>query len=209
MKTITKTNVITVMIDSVILTSYGACYKEVAAGEIIFLEGQHAHFYHQLESGRARWVTIDDDGREFIHDIIDPVESFGEFPLFDGQPYTATAIADKDSVILRLHEASFQRLLKDHPHIQFAMTRLMVQRLRFKFLLAKEIAHHNPESTIISLFNHFKKEKQYLCSSCSQVQLTRQQIADMTGLRVETVIRTIRNLHEKGSLRVDKGKVYC
>ena len=195
------------MIDVAILISYGACYKKVSAGEIIFKEGQHAHFYHQLESGRVKWLTVNDDGSEFIHDIIQPVESFGEFPLFDGEPYTATAVAEKDSVILRLHESFFHQLLKDHPHVQFAITKLMVQRLRFKFLFSNEIAHHNPESTIISLFNHFKKEKQYICNSCSQVQLTRQQIADMTGLRVETVIRTIRNLHDRGALKVNKGKV--
>ena len=195
------------MIDVAILISYGACYKKVSAGEIIFREGQYAHFYHQLESGRVKWLTVNDDGSEFIHDIIEPVESFGEFPLFDGEPYAATAIADKDSVILRLHESSFHQLLKDHPHVQFAITKLMVQRLRFKFLFSNEIAHHNPESTIISLFNHFKKEKQNICNSCSQVQLTRQQIADMTGLRVETVIRTIRNLHDRGALKVNKGKV--
>ncbi|TKK68585.1 Crp/Fnr family transcriptional regulator [Ilyomonas limi] len=197
------------MIDAAILTSYGASYKKVAAGEVIFREGQQAHFYHQLESGRVKWLTINDDGSEFIHDIIEPVESFGEFPLFDGEPYAATAIADKDCVILRLHEASFHQLLKDHPHYGFAFTKLMVQRLRFKFHFSKEIARHNPESTITALLDHFKKEKHYICSCCSKVQLTRQQIADMTGLRVETVIRTIRNLHDKGALKVDRGKVYC
>jgi len=31
----------------------------------------------------------------------------------------------------------------------------------------------------------------------------------MTGLRVETVIRAIRHLHDKGTVRIEKGKVYC
>jgi hypothetical protein len=31
----------------------------------------------------------------------------------------------------------------------------------------------------------------------------------MTGLRVETVIRSIRELHEKGKLKIEKGKVFC
>lgn len=197
------------MIDASILLSYGASYKKVNAGEVIFHEAQEAHFYYQLESGRVKWLSIDDDGREFIHAIIEPGESFGELPLFDGEPYAATAIADKDCVIYRLHEASFHRLLKDHPSIHFGFTKLMAQRLRFKFLLSKEVADHDPENTITSLFNHFKKEKHHICNDCSQVQLTRQQIADMTGLRVETVIRTIRHLHEKGILKVNKGKVYC
>ncbi|WP_081201581.1 hypothetical protein [Niastella yeongjuensis] len=30
----------------------------------------------------------------------------------------------------------------------------------------------------------------------------------MTGLRVETVIRVMRHLHNKGELLIEKGKVY-
>ncbi|MCG7859309.1 hypothetical protein MD537_20195 [Flavihumibacter sediminis] len=30
----------------------------------------------------------------------------------------------------------------------------------------------------------------------------------MTGLRVETVIRTIRTLHERGRLTIQRGKVF-
>lgn len=197
------------MIDSSLLLSYGASYKKVPGGEVIFQEGQSAHFYYQLESGRVKWLNVDDEGREFIQAIIEPGESFGEIPLFDGEPYAATAIADKDCILLRLHETTFHQLLKDHPEIHFALTKLIAQRLRFKFLFSKEIAAHDPETAITSLIHHFKKENLHICNECSKVQLTRQQIADMTGLRVETVIRTIRNLHEKGSLTVCKGKVYC
>jgi len=38
--------------------------------------------------------------------------------------------------------------------------------------------------------------------------LTRQQIADMTALRVETVIRIMRIMHDKEEIRIEKGKVY-
>jgi CRP-like cAMP-binding protein len=42
-----------------------------------------------------------------------------------------------------------------------------------------------------------------------KIELTRQQIADMTGLRVETVIRSIRELERNGHLKIERGKVYC
>jgi len=40
------------------------------------------------------------------------------------------------------------------------------------------------------------------------VEITRQQIADLTGLRVETVIRSIKSLERKGELSIVKRKVY-
>jgi CRP-like cAMP-binding protein len=40
------------------------------------------------------------------------------------------------------------------------------------------------------------------------IPFTRQQIADMTGLRVETVIRTVKKLKEDGKLEIEKHKIY-
>ncbi len=197
------------MINTELLLNRGAAYKRVKSGDIIFLEGTEAHFYFQLESGCIKWLNIDEDGGEFIHDIVTPGECFGEIPLFDKQPYAATAIAETDSVILRLHEPSFQELLKDHPDILLSFTRLIAQRLRYKFLVSKEVASHKPEQTISSLLRHFKKSNLHFCDDCSRLKLTRQQLAGMTGMRVETVIRTMRSMHEKGKLKIEKGRVYC
>jgi len=191
------------------LLAWGATYKKVGADETIFREGVECHFYYQLINGSVRWVNVTDDGREFILYMIEAGESFGELPLFDNTPHVYSAIANKESVILRLHKNSFHQLLKEDPELHFAFSKLMAQRMRFKFLLLKELACSNPEHRIANLFSYFKESKKYICQDCNRVQLTRQQIADMTGLRVETVIRTIKNLQHKGSLVIDKGKVYC
>ncbi|HEY8658161.1 MAG TPA: Crp/Fnr family transcriptional regulator [Hanamia sp.] len=190
------------------LLALGATYKKVVANETIFEEGAECHYYYQLISGSVRWVNISDDGKEFVHDMIEPGECFGEFPLFDDAPYAASAIANNDSEILRLHKISFQQLLKDDPSIHFAFSKLLVERLRFRFLLSKDLAGNKPEEKICSLLTYFKSHKKYFCPKCNLVQLTRQQIADMTGLRVETVIRSIRHLKETGKLQIQKGKVY-
>ncbi|HMX36990.1 MAG TPA: Crp/Fnr family transcriptional regulator [Ferruginibacter sp.] len=197
------------MIDIDLLLAWGAAYKKVSAGEMIFREGGNCSFYYQLVSGKVRWVNINDEGREFIQTIIEPGECFGELPLFDDEAYAASAIADEDSVIIRLHKITFLQLIKENPEIHFAFSKLLTQRLRFKFLVLKELATHNPESSISTLLSYFKEHKKNICTKCNRLKLTRQQIADMTGLRVETVIRTMRNMHSMGLLRIDKGKVYC
>lgn len=197
------------MIPTDTLLAWGATYRKVAAHEIVFREGTDAHFYYQLVSGSIRWINITDDGREFIQTMIDPGESFGELPLFDNHMYAATAIANRESVLLRLCKNTFHQLLKEDPETHFRFSNLMAERLRFKFLLLKELACNDPEHRISTLFSYFKEAKKYICTNCNRVQLTRQQIADMTGLRVETVIRTIKSLQHKGSLVIEKGKVYC
>jgi len=197
------------MINTDLLLAWGASYKKLDAGEIIFKEGAQCQFYFQLVSGIVKWYNIDDDGKEFIQTIIEPGECFGEMPLFDGGPFAATAIAVEPAIIIRLCKTSFLQLLKENPDIHFSFSKLLAKRVRFKFLLLKSMALHAPEARIATLLNHLKSERKNFCPDCNQLNLTRQQIADMTGLRVETVIRAIRNMNIKGRLVIDRGKVFC
>jgi CRP-like cAMP-binding protein len=192
-----------------LLLAWGATYKKVSAGETIFSEGAECRFYHQVVEGAIRWVNINEDGKEFIHSIAEEGESFGLLPLFDNDTYAATAIAEEDSIIIRLHKPVFIKLLEETPELHFAFSRLLAEKIRFKFLLLKTITCEDPYKRISTLLNYFRKTGKHLCPDCKQLKLTRQQIASMTGLRVETVIRTMRHMHDDGSLRIAKGKVYC
>ena len=197
------------MFDINLLIARGAAYKKVNAGESIFKEGQSCFFYHQLVSGKIKWFNIDDYGKECIHSIIEAGESFGELPLFDNEPYAANAYAYEDSIILRLHQSTFINLLKENSDLHFKFSQLLAKRLRFKLSIIKTFASHCPEVMIATLLNNLKTDKKNFCINCDQLKLTRQQVADMTGLRVETVIRTMRNMHDKGDLVIAKGKVFC
>ncbi len=197
------------ILDIDLLLAYGASYKKLQAGEMIFTEGMSCKFYHQLVAGKVKWTNTTEDGKEFIQTIVEPGESFGDLPLFDDEPYAADALAVEDSIILRLHKPVFLDLLRESPEIHFAFSRLMAEKVRFNFLLLKAISCEQPEKCISTLLNYLKQKKKYICPKCNQLKLTRQQIAGMTGLRVETVIRAMRHMHDRGELKIERGKVYC
>lgn len=197
------------MIDIDFLLAHGAVYKKVGAGEIVFMEGSRCNCYYQLVSGSIKWININDDGKEYLQSVVEPGECFGELPLFDNEPYAASAIAEEDSVVIKLHQATFHQVIAEHPDIHMAFSRLLAQRLRFKFFLLRELFYNAPEERISSLINYLKATKHNICQCCGKVKLTRQQIANMTCLRVETVIRTMRHMHDRGEITIKKGKVYC
>jgi CRP/FNR family transcriptional regulator, cyclic AMP receptor protein len=197
------------MIDEDLLLTWGATYKRVSKDELIFQEGTTGYYYHQLVKGRVKWVNIDDQGKEFIQCFIREGESFGELPLLDDGPYVATSIAIEESTIIRLRKEIFLQMLKENPGIHFRFTRLMTERLRLKFIFLKELANPDPKRKITTILSYYKMENEVNCNGRQKIDLTRQQIASMTGLRVETVIRTIRSLHESGKLYIERGKVFC
>lgn len=197
------------MIDLNRLLTKGATYKKVVPNELIFCEGEQCNYYYQLVSGRVKWINIDEMGRECIHSMVEPGESFGEFPLFDNGLYAASAIAEEESILIRLYKPLFLELLKDDNELLFAFTSLLTKRLRFKYSIIKSFGAHAPEVRIKCLIDNLRANNKNFCQDCNQLKLTRQQIADMTGLRVETVIRAMRNMHEKGEIRINRGKVFC
>jgi CRP-like cAMP-binding protein len=195
-------------IDENLLLAWGATYQRVRKGEYIFRESSLCRYFHQLTEGSVRWVNIDEKGRECLQSLIVPGESFGEIPLFDDGPYVASAIANEASVVIRLPKDRFLEMLHTNTSVHAAIDRKMSERLRFKFIMLKTLAHQSPEVRIKQLFDFMKTEQKYICPRYHYITLTRQQIADLSGLRVETVIRAIRRMHDEGQLLVENRKIY-
>lgn len=196
------------MIPVDLLLEKGATQRKADIGEVIFNEGAPAAFYYQLASGRVRWCNILDDGKEVLHKVVEAGESFGEFPLFDGEPYASSAIADTPCVMYRLSVPSFHELLRERPDIHFEFTKSMVQHLRFKFLLTNLLSNQSPETVVTKLIEHFNCHHKFICQDCNRLMLTRQQLANMTGLRVETIIRAIKQMEKEDKVSIVKGKVF-
>src|SRR5690606_35378130 len=192
------------MIDTDLLLEKGATFRHAETGEIIFNEGAHATFYYQLASGKVRWSHFDDNGKEVLHKIVEAGESFGEFPLFDGEPYAASAVADSPCTILRLCVTSFHEILAEYPDIHLAFTKSLVAHLRFKFFLLNTLSKHHPQPVLSELIDYFNRQGKLICKDCNRLMLTRQQLANMAGLRVETVIRAIKQMQQEDKLCIVK-----
>ncbi len=196
------------MIDPNLLLARGASYKKLVPGEMLFAEGESCEYYYQVSRGQVRWVNFNKEGDEYLQNVVEKGESIGELPLFDGGVYAATAIANKAAQVLRLPKDAFHDLLREMPEIHFAFSRLLTERLRFKFFLLKEMANNDSEKIITALLGYLHDKKDHVCNVCNQVMLNRRQIAEMTGLRVETVIRVMRHLNEVGIIQIRNRKAY-
>lgn len=197
------------MIATELLEKYGALKKSFDKTAIVFEEGNLPTHYYQIISGEVKMSNYNDDGREFIQGIFYKEQSFGEPPLFLNQNYPANAIVVEDSEILLLSKNNFMKLLEENPFVSIKIIQNLAQRLYYKSVMAAEMSTQEPEHRVLKLMDHgiayfnFKKEENgYL------INFTRQQIGDLTGLRVETVIRTIKALEKKGVLKIINRKVY-
>ena len=195
------------MITEEILLDYGARILHFNKGDILFNEGDTPANFYQVRTGEIKMNNFNDDGKEFIQGIFPAGGSFGEPPLFIGKPYPANAEALTDAEVYMLPKEKFFTLLKSNPPEHVEMTTVLAQRLYYKAVMASEISSQDAEHRILKLIDYFKELVGLTIADSYLVNLTRQQIADLTGLRVETVIRAIKSLEKKGEVTIVERKI--
>ncbi len=197
------------MINEDLLLEYGAKKISYTRGDQLFREGDTALNYYQVSSGEVKMNNFNLDGKEFIQGIFNEGQSFGEPPLFADVKYPANAEALSECEVIQLHKASFFELLAANPEVHLKVTKTLANRLYYKAIMASEISSQEPEHRILRILDYLKKNVHKMEGKFTyKVDLTRQQIADLTGLRVETVIRATKALEKKGELKIKNRKVY-
>jgi len=190
-----------------ILLTYGASNKKLNKGDIIFEVGEEPRFYFQIVTGRVKVYSLNNQGKELIQGQFIDGESFGEPPLFVEHPYPSTAIACSDVILLKLSKEKFFIVLKENPELCSALLYTFAQRIYNKSITAQILNSHTPELKILGFLEKLKSEAINPLEK-QVVPLTRQQIADSVGLRVETVIRTLIKLEKEQKLKIINHKVY-
>ncbi len=109
-----------------------ACVEPVQfrAGETIFHRGESGNALYLINVGGVKIIT--GKGKGAVQDVLaqlGPGQSFGEMALLTGQPRTATAIATKDSSLLRIRKEHFDELMANLPRLRRAVEELNSQRL--------------------------------------------------------------------------------
>ncbi|AZB27718.1 Crp/Fnr family transcriptional regulator [Chryseobacterium bernardetii] len=187
-------------IDEGLLHSFGAGFRTYKKREIIFKEGDQAQYYFQIAKGKVKLNNYNEDGKEFIHNILGKKQSFGDPLLFLNQSYPMNAICLEPSEIIRLPKSNFIKMLKKHPELSLEMNACFSQQVYYKFIMMQSLSSKKPMLRLTGLLNYLKSYHDGDCTHCFTVELTRQQLANLTGLRVETVIRTLKKMEQEGDI---------
>lgn len=91
-----------------------AVWREYAAGEVIFLEGEASPGLCYVQSGWLKVVKTSTEGREQVLRFLGAGETFNEIAVFANRPNPATAIALEPAGIWILSHDAVTHLLRAH-----------------------------------------------------------------------------------------------
>ncbi|MBE9598400.1 Crp/Fnr family transcriptional regulator [Pedobacter sp. MC2016-24] len=172
-------------------------------GAVIYEPGATPRAVYFIKRGEVRMVTVNDDGKEFIQGIFKAHQYFGEPALLVNKPYLAYTIATQDSEIIPVNRTQFYQLIDEDRDFNMELIKTMSNRLFYKSMMLEELANEQAEHRVRTLISYLFKSLE----KDGVLDVTRQQLADMSGLRVETVIRIVKKLAAQKELRLLRGKI--
>lgn len=191
-----------------LLFSHGAELQNYIPGEYIFEEESTPKYYLQIKSGTVKLNSFLEDGKEFIHGIPFDGHCLAETYLFHDRKYAVNAIAITDCEIIRLEKNKLIKMLQKKPDLFLQIYSYTADRMHYKYVIAAPFSFQDPLAKLHLIMNHIKSHFGFKEKFSYPVPYTRQQLASLTGMRIETVIRAIKKMEKQDMLRIDGTKIF-
>lgn len=115
------------------LSNYVQCYR-IAAGTVVFKEGDAGNYLGVVIEGGIDILKEDGNGALQRIATVKCGKTVGEMSIIDGEPRSATGMAQQQSVLLLLTKDNYARIIKERPALAFnilaKLAKSMSQRLR-------------------------------------------------------------------------------
>ena len=169
--------------------------------ESIFWEGDAPEWFYIVAEGKVKVLKHSSAGKDFIIAFFSPGEMFGEVAVFGDRPYPASAQAVMETRVVGLKREDFLSFLAHQPQVALRIINVLGERLRDAQGRLRDLAGERVEQRLAGI----------LLMLSARIGLTlpftRQNIADMAGTTIETAIRVMSHLRERGIIRSVRGKV--
>ena len=169
-------------------------------GQNIFDEGDPANYFHVLTRGAVKCVKSSLGGKEAVLKVLLPGDLFCcEAAVFDGKPHPGCAQPMGPVTVLKIPKQAYLKLLKTNPAAAIEVIKYLGGRLNEAQETSKTFALERADQRIASLLVKLAERtgRPSVEGIVLTLKINRQDIADMTGLAVETTIRMISKLTRK------------
>lgn len=197
----------TFLLDEGLLSSTKAEFKKYYKGDIVLNEGDCSPYFHYLKEGELSVSNLTEKGKELLQHKVKSGHFFAEPAVLLNEPFPGNVeVSSSKAEIIKFKRECLIDYLIAHPEKLFQFTLSVAQKSLKKSQLLKQIVLFNPEDRIVQQLQEFKRENGTL-NEKTLITLTRKEISQMTGLRIETVIRTIKKMEKLEKLEIISGKI--
>lgn len=196
------------LVDEDLLFHYGGELLNFKKNDTIFRELETPKFYYQIQYGEVKINNYQQEGKEFIHSLPSAGHCLGETFIFSETPYPVNAVAMTDAGIIRVAKSKFFELVKNNDGILMQLYKYTAERMHYRYVMLNNLSSNNPFSKVLCVMDCLKQYHKMTGKFSYQIPYTRLEMASLTGLRVETVIRIIKKMEREELVKILNGKIF-
>jgi CRP/FNR family transcriptional regulator, cyclic AMP receptor protein len=183
-----------------------ATRRSFARGQVIFREGDDAESLYVVVDGLVKVAVSNAEGLELILTTLRPGDAFGELPLIDDGPRSASAIALSETTLLVLDRSSLLDVLRRRPQLVEGLLRSIGAVVRRLTEQAADLVFLDLHGRVAKLLIHLaERGTQRDGAIVLDVQVTQTDLAEMVGGSRQSVNSSLHALERRGILEV-KGR---
>ncbi|HAI81708.1 MAG TPA: hypothetical protein DCL65_11855 [Chryseobacterium sp.] len=177
--------------------------------DTLFREDQIAINLYYLTEGEVKIYNTDSDGKEFLINKVNDHQFLGEPPFLLAERYPANAvIASESAEVFSFNQSLFKKFMLDNPEVHYEFTKEIAKKAYEKTLRLKSIVHQCPHERIINFLKIHKRTMGIEPCEKTIIDVTRKEMANSTGLAIETVIRTVKKMEREDKIQLINHKIY-
>jgi CRP/FNR family transcriptional regulator len=183
--------------------------SQYGAGQVVFSESEKGGDLLIVMQGSIRIVKLAKSGRQQLLAIERLGASLGEVSVFDGGPYSTTAIAIAPATLLRLRGQQFRNLCLAHPGVAVKVIRVLGHRLRKLRRLVEDLSFATVRDRLISYLLSLCAERGVRSSGGVEIYLdeNNEELASRLGTVRELISRNLGRLHGDGLIVMSRRRV--
>ncbi len=180
-----------------------------AVGDSIFHEGERARGVWSICRGQVKLSKYGDEGRSLVTRIIHSGGMIGYRSVLGRTAVYGTAVASEDTKAVFLPAQTFEDLFAREETFRVAVMALMAEDLEHAESLAASMAYNDARSRVLAALAEFRRVRERVVGSLAgwEFSIPRKDLAELTGLTVEAVVRTLKKLEADGVLEIQGRKL--
>ncbi|WPU95287.1 response regulator [Mucilaginibacter sabulilitoris] len=177
--------------------------RQVKKKQILYYEGDQPTGIYLILDGCIKTMKLSDDGREFMTGLYKADNYLGVNALLLNEVYKETAVAVEDATVCLLPKDIILSLLTRYPAISQQFLRILSNNISEKEDQMLELAYNSVRKRLAQVLLRLNKKS----DDPLLLKVSREELAGMAGMAMETVSRTLTNFKDEGLIEKKSGHI--
>ncbi len=175
--------------------------------QIIYSEGQRPKAVYYVISGKIKIFKSSKEGKELITDIVSEGDFFGYTYVLENMNYSENAQVLEDAQLMLIPREDFISLATNDTQIAKQFIRIITKNILDKEETLVNLAYNSLRRKVayglVQVLDKYRKEE----NKNEILELSRENLAQITGVATESLIRTLADFKSEKLINLEPGKI--